>query len=218
VVEITGRPIRLIPSRFPPIQAFDDVASPDDLEAVMALEGWTNDRLVADRLDRLPRDQWVYGRPNASVVMASFLHPADGGSRFNGPDLGAWYAGRDLKTAVAEVAHHVRRDLHNTGKTAGVFEYREYRMTLGGDYEDIRGQQATKPELYHPTDYSRSQPHGENLRANQQPGILYDSVRLRGGENIACLQPSLVLDVAQADHWRLTISVDQPPVARKQMA
>ena len=39
----------------------------------MELAGWTYDRLVADQLDRLPKCQWVYGRPNASVIMATFL-------------------------------------------------------------------------------------------------------------------------------------------------
>ncbi|MHA6346433.1 hypothetical protein [Roseivivax sp. CAU 1761] len=43
--------IRLFPSRFPPINAFEDVASAEDLEAVMELEGWTNNCLAGPRLD-----------------------------------------------------------------------------------------------------------------------------------------------------------------------
>ncbi len=54
---------RLIPSRFPPVGAFDNVSSPDDLAAVMELEGWTNDRLVQARLNRLPRSRWLHIRP-----------------------------------------------------------------------------------------------------------------------------------------------------------
>ena len=53
------------------------------------LAGWTKDRLVADRLDRLPRSRSVHGRPNANIIMATFLHPAPEGMRFNGPVLGA---------------------------------------------------------------------------------------------------------------------------------
>jgi hypothetical protein len=74
---------RLIPSRFPPIGVFDTVATAADLRPVMELAGWTNDRLVAERIDRLPREEWVYGRPNASVVMAAFLHAVPAGMRFN---------------------------------------------------------------------------------------------------------------------------------------
>ena len=67
---------RLIPSRFPPIGLFDTVATAADLPAVMELVGWTNDRLVVERLNRLPQSAWVFGRPNSSVIMASFLHGA----------------------------------------------------------------------------------------------------------------------------------------------
>src|ERR1019366_7007699 len=73
---------RLIPSRFPPIGLFDTVATAADMAAAMALAGWTNDRLVAERVARLPREDWVHGRPNASIVMAAFLHVPPGGNRF----------------------------------------------------------------------------------------------------------------------------------------
>jgi len=79
---------RLIPSQFPPIGLFDTVATAADLSAVMELVGWTNDRLVAERIDRLPQSEWVYGTPNSSIVMAAFLHVAPRGMRFNGPELG----------------------------------------------------------------------------------------------------------------------------------
>ena len=62
---------RLIPSRFPPIGLFDTVSTAADLDAVMELAGWTNDRLVKERVARLPQDEWVYGRANASIVMAA---------------------------------------------------------------------------------------------------------------------------------------------------
>ena len=80
---------RLIPSQFPPIGLLDTVATAADLAAVMELVGWTNDRLVADRISRIPPTEWVSGVPNASIVMAAFLHVAPGGMRFNGPELGA---------------------------------------------------------------------------------------------------------------------------------
>ena len=48
---------RLIPSKFPPIGLFDTVATAADLTAVLELVGWTNDRLVADRIDRLPQSE-----------------------------------------------------------------------------------------------------------------------------------------------------------------
>ena len=58
---------RLIPSRFPPIGLFDTVTTTADLAAVMELVGWTNDRLVAERIHRLPESERVYGVANASA-------------------------------------------------------------------------------------------------------------------------------------------------------
>jgi len=130
---------RLVPSRFPPIGLFDTVATAADAAAVMELAGWTNDRLVAERIDRLPRDQWVYGRANASIVMASFLHVAPGGMRFNGPDLGAWYAAASIVTAAAEVGHHLRREAVARSVKGMRRTYRNYTAALIGDYRDIRG-------------------------------------------------------------------------------
>ena len=125
---------RLIPSQFPPIGLFDTVATGADLSSVMELVGWTNDRLVAERIDRLPRGEWVYGTPNSSIVMAAFLHVAPGGMRFNGPELGAWYAADDIRTAAAEVGHHLRREAAARNAATMSRTYRAYIATLLGDY------------------------------------------------------------------------------------
>jgi hypothetical protein len=196
---------RLIPSRFPPVGLFDTVATANDLHAVMELVGWTNDRLVGERIDRLPRDEWVYGRPNASVVMAAFLHVAPGGSRFNGPDLGAWYAAGDVRTSAAEVGHHLRREAvaRRLPKLSRV--YRSYAARLPGEHVDIRGMQASLPDLYRPDSYEGSQIFGEAMRTDGETGILYDSVRLRGGGNVVAFRPSMILDVTQSDHFEVTV-------------
>ncbi|MDK4735976.1 RES family NAD+ phosphorylase [Rhizobium sp. CNPSo 3490] len=196
---------RLIPSQFPPIGLFDTVARAADLEAVMELVGWTNDRLVADRIRRLPENEWVYGTPNASIVMAAFLHVAAGGMRFNGPDLGAWYAADNLKTAAAEVGHHLRREAVARGVATMARTYRSYSATLAGNYLDIRGEQALRPDIYDGTSYAASQVLGEQVRASGGAGILYDSVRLSGGVNVAAHRPRNIRDVVQADHFEITV-------------
>lgn len=68
LAEVPERTHRLIPSRFPPSDAFETVTRPEDLGPVLDLEGCTNDRLVAPRLRRVPKSEWVYGRANASVM------------------------------------------------------------------------------------------------------------------------------------------------------
>lgn len=210
---VSGRTYRLVPTRFPPVQTFDDVTSPEDLLAVMELEDWTNDRIVVQRLNRLPRDKWVYGRSCSSVVMAAFLHTAADGCRFNGPDIGAWYCSPEENTSLAEVAHHLRREAVNSGMPHIESQYCSYCATLTGQYVDIRGAQATHPSLYASADYSASQAFGEGLRAAEADGIVYDSLRRSGGVCIVAYQPPNVLDVVPGTIWRVRAYPDAPAQA-----
>ncbi|TMJ23909.1 MAG: RES domain-containing protein [Alphaproteobacteria bacterium] len=196
---------RLIASQFPPIGLFDTVATAADLAAVMELVGWTNDRLVADRIARLPESEWVYGVPNASIVMASFLHVAPGGMRFNGPELGAWYAADDIRTAAAEVGHHLRRESVARSLPAMTRTYRAYAATLLGDYLDIRGQQSTRAEVYASERYDASQKLGEEVRASGSAGLLYDSLRRRTGSNVVAHRPRNITDILQTDHFEISV-------------
>lgn len=195
---------RLIPSRFPPIDAFERVASPCDLEPVLELEGWTNDRLVAPRLRRLPKSEWVYGRANASVVMAAFLHGAPQGTRFAGPELGAWYASNTLETSVLEVVNGIRREVALSALEQKTEELREYTARLEGAFVDISG---TRPDLHDPdpASYPASQIFGRSVRAGAHDGIAYDSVRHTSGVNWVSYRPSRVHDVFQARHFRVVV-------------
>ncbi len=205
---------RLIPSRFPPIGLFDTVTAADDLEAVMELEGWTNDRLVAHRLARLPREEWVYGRPNSSIVMAAFLHAAPRGMRFNGPHLGAWYAALSERTAIAEVSHHLRREALACGWPEMRGTYRSYGARLTGRYADLRGLAGAWPDLYDPHCYDSAQAFGEAQRPLGR-GVIYDSLRHRGGTCVAALRPRAVQAVTQASHFDLIVPVTGAVIARR---
>ena len=197
---------RLIPSRFPPIGLFDTVATAADAQAVMELAGWTNDRLVADRLHRLPQAHWVYGRPNSSVIMASFLHTAPNGLRFNGPELGAWYASKEIETAAAEVGHHLRREAIARNVPGMSRTYRAYSAKLGGeDYRDIRGLQGDHPDLYRPDSYAAGRRFGEQVRSEGKDGIIFDSVRRRGGTNMVAFIPPQVTNVMQTEHFEISV-------------
>ena len=200
---------RLVPSRFPPIGLFDTVATAADAEAVMELAGWTNDRLVAERIDRLPPDQWVYGRPNSSIVMAAFLHVAPGGMRVNGPDLGAWYASAEIATAVAEVGHHLRREAVARRVPAMRRTYRNYSAALQGVYVDIRGGTTDLAAVLALDSYVASQAFAEPLRRDGHSGIIYRSIRRRGGSNVAVWKPVSVTDVVQAEHFEISVQADE---------
>ncbi|HEY0855078.1 MAG TPA: RES family NAD+ phosphorylase [Devosia sp.] len=205
---------RLIPSQYPPIGLFDTVATAADLEAVMELAGWTNDRLVPMRLHRLPQHEWVHGRTNSSIVLAAFLHVAPGGGRFNGPDLGAWYASAEIRTAAAEVAHHLRREAVARDVPGMKRVYRSYTARLAGEFRDVRGE----AELHDPASYEASQTFGEAERAAGRDGIVFDSVRHRGGVNAAAFRPSKILDVVQAEHFEISVEAAERRIEVRRLA
>lgn len=199
---------RLIPSRFPPIGLFDGLAAPADMAAAMELAGWTNDRLVAERVNRLPPESWPLGAANASVIMASFLHVPPGGMRFNGPLLGAWYAGDELKTSIAEVGHHLRRETIALGWASLSRDYRCYTADIDGLCLDLRKDAGRHGELLDPVSYAASQAFGEEARSAGEAGILFPSQRRLGGSNVAAYIPANVRRVTQAEHVRLTVFSD----------
>jgi RES domain-containing protein len=203
---------RIIPSRFPPISIFDTISTAADLEKTMELVGWTNDRLVADRLARLDKSEWVYGQPNSSIVMAAFLHIAPAGMRFNSSELGAWYAAGALNTAIAEVAHHLRREASAQYLKTKSRIYRAYTCTLAGSYLDIRGEQATRADVYDAESYVASQKLGEEIRNSGGAGIIFDSVRHKGGISTVAHRPHNISNIVQTDHFRITVQVDSQTI------
>jgi RES domain-containing protein len=209
---------RLIPSRFPPIGLFDTVATAADLDAAMELAGWTNDRLVAERAARLPREDWVHGRANASIVMAAFLHVPPGGNRFNASDLGAWYAAAALPTAAAEVAHHLRREAVATAQPTLRRQFRCYQARLTGRFADIRGERAQSPEIHDPASYAASQIFGETIRSTASAGVVWDSLRHLGGTCVVSFRPRMILDILQTDHLEITVSAHQPRIEVRRLA
>jgi hypothetical protein len=208
---------RLIASRYPSAGILDRVASPGDLDAIFELEGWTNDRISAELgiLTRVPRDEWVVGAPMASVVMAAFCHPRPGGGRFNDETRGAWYASFTLATAHAEVAYHRGRELAEVGVTDARLELREYVAEFTGDFVDIRGPGRTRAALYHPDRYDASQKFARALMAERANGIVYDSVRHRGGTCLVAFRPALVRNVRVGAHFEYRWSGGAAPAIHR---
>ena len=61
---------RLVPSHFPPINLFEEVASPAELDIVFALESLTNDRLrqQAGDLALVPLEDRISGPGSLSLI------------------------------------------------------------------------------------------------------------------------------------------------------
>lgn len=184
----------------------------------MLLEQLTNDRVTAeaDRLSLLPQEDWVVGQQGASMAMAAFLHPAPGGGRFNADRLGAWYCAEDIDTAIDEtVHHHVRRLAHSAEGFHTRIQMRELLSTPAAEFHDIRGEQASRADLYALDDYSASQAFGEELRASGSNGLLYDSVRRAGGRNLVVFRPRLLPPIVQGDHYEYVWTGNPEPQIAK---
>jgi hypothetical protein len=136
----------------------------------------------------------------ASVVMAAFCHPKPSGTRFAGPQRGAWYSGRRIETAIAESVFHRTRELQEIGVTDARVEMRLYRADFRSTFHDLRGHAAFAPAL-NPDSYAASQELAARLLAAGSHGIVYPSVRHRGGECVACFRPPLVANVRAAVHY-----------------
>ncbi|MDX1381561.1 MAG: RES family NAD+ phosphorylase [Xanthomonadales bacterium] len=197
-----GRHHRIIPSRFPPVSAFEDTADPADLDAVFETEALTNDRLrdQAGALNLVPPDQRVSG-PGSTVVMAAFTHIGRAG-RFNEPDFGAYYASESSATAIAETRFHRARFMALTDEAPARLEMREYvGAPTQSSFVDLRGgahEDLLDPD---PEGYARPQAVARQWREQGEHGVLYPSVRRAEGECLAAFRPDAVGLPRQAAHY-----------------
>lgn len=195
----------------------DVIASPEDLPYIFELESWTNDRISAEFgiLHRIPQDEWITGRRMASVVMAAFCHPRPMGGRFNGAERGAWYAGKDLDTAHAEVVYHRTAELSEVGVFETRVQMRLYLANFDAQFHDVRGPNAAFAPLHDPVNYSSSQALGRELLESGSNGVVYRSVRRAGSECLACFRPRLVRNVRAGAHFEYRWEGTRTPAVRR---
>src|SRR5699024_7156076 len=128
LTSVSGRQYRIISSRFPPIELFEGLVTPERMGALFELEALTNDRLrqQAGQLHLVkPADR--ISAPGASVIMAAFTHVStQRQSRFSDGSYGVYYAGRSLDTAIRETRYHRERFLAATHEAPGEIDMRSY--------------------------------------------------------------------------------------------
>jgi hypothetical protein len=212
---------RLVASRYPTVGLFDRVSTPEDVDAIIELEGWTNDRLNVElgTLSVLPRDEWVTGRPMASVVMAAYCHPSPGGGRFNSPDRGAWYSARTVETALAESVYHRTEELQEIGGFETRVQMRVYLADFSARFHDLRGRRGQRPAewaaMYDSSDYTAPQALARTLLDSGSNGVVYRSVRDADGECLACFRPRLVRNVRAGGHYEFRWEGRPEPQVRR---
>ncbi len=169
----------------------------DELSALFELEGATNERLLGEAglLPEITVLELVFGVSYSHVVNAAFTHAHPLGSRFNGPDRGAWYAGFALETAGVEVAFHKSEEFREINwQEKETFLYADFLADFRGEFHDIRGD----PQFAKCLDansYTASQELAHELLGTGSAGVVYPSVRHSGGTCIACFRPAVVNNV-----------------------
>lgn len=193
--------VRIIPSRFPPIDLFERVAMPADLDSVHAIESLTNSR-VRDENGDMPlvaSDDRASG-PGSTWIMAPFTHVYGPGGRFSTREFGAFYAAKTLATAVAETRYHRGQFLRATRQPPMEIGMRVLHTNLAARLHDVREAGEPYPELYRSSDYTAPQMLATRLRAQGSHGVVYDSVRHGGGQCVAVFRPRVLSNCRQAEH------------------
>ncbi len=195
------RAIRIIPSRYPPVDLFERVSDPAEFDALYAVESLTNPRLrdAVGEIRLVRPEERVHGA-GSSYVMAPFTHLNPEGGRFNDATFGALYAAHDRATAVAETRHHRALFLARTREPAIELDMRVLEMRLDARLHDLRGRREQLPRIHSPDDYRPGQRLGGRLRVGGSWGIAFDSVRREDGECFAVYRPRAVSGCRQAEH------------------
>ncbi len=202
---------RLIPAKYGTRSVLEKLPLPEQVIADLTeLDAATNERKIAERSGNpaIGPHELLYGVPNAHIVNAAFCHPGPHGGRFNSPRRGAWYAGVEVQTSIQEVAYHKRRFLKE-GRIAGrhTFEYAEFLADFSGDFHALDGQEqhdCLQPEPV-PQCYGPSQSLAEALLYAGSNGIVYPSVRKKGGACIACFRPALIFHPRRGRGFRIKL-------------
>lgn len=193
---------RLIPSAYDEETVLNRLTrDAAELNALFELEGATNERLEGEAglLPGITVRELVFGVSYSHIVNAAFTHAKPGGSRFNGPERGAWYAGFSLETAGIEVAFHKSEELREINwQEKEIFLYVDFLADFRGEFHDLRGD-SRFVECLDANSYMASQKLSRELLDRGSAGVVYPSVRHPSGTCIACFRPVLVNNVRKGD-------------------
>ena len=200
--------VRIVRSRFPPIDLFEDIADPADWPLLLSAEQKTNPRLMESigNLDLVPAVRRV-GGPGATWLMGPFVHvSADSPSRFSRGRFGVLYVGREFETALLETVHHHARFMARTKEPAGwTSQFQEIVLDIDGHLHDLRGNESGYAAAFDPNDYDEAQALGEQLRNTASEGLVHPSVRNPGGGCAGLFYPDLASNPRQRRyldyHW-----------------
>lgn len=214
-LEAIERTVRLVTTARLRESVLLDLVDESELDALSEIEGATSMRRIAQArgAGEVQSHELVYGVPHAHFINACFAYakPREP-NRFNGADRGAWYAGFDVETSLAEVEFHLTEMLAAAGDFNATVDYAEMFASFAGEFLDLRAHpahQSLNPEKA--IGYPAGNALTEATRARGLNGIIYPSVRRPGGTCLVALFPHAVQSVTQGDVYRLVWNGEPEP-------
>jgi RES domain-containing protein len=215
---------RLIPSKYSARRTELAELADNDAEVrdLIELDGATDTRLLGEEglLAGIGVHELLYGVAYSEIVNAAFTHAAPRGGRFNCNLRGAWYAGLERETSIAEVAFHKLEQLREVDwPHEEISTCDDYLADFSARFHDLRGG-ATRfarflrpgplPECYQP-----SQQLAAGLLEHGANGIVYPTVRRAGGTCVACFRPVLVYHVRRNARFQFRLHARQEFTANR---
>lgn len=192
---------RVIATRLPSVHVFDNIAPRNDWDDLERLANLTSPRVQQSGTG------WGMFKPEdcasgagASLVMAPFAYLNPDGSRFTDGTYGAYYAARNLQTAIRETVYHTENFARDARMAAITFQKQVLVAQISGSFHDLR-KSVPNQKILSATSYAASQLFARKVREDEKSkGIVYPSVRSAGGECIAVFLPRLISDCRRAQY------------------
>ena len=205
---------RLIPTKYTGESVLKNLRLPEQvLTDLGEVDAATNQRKIAElgENSEIGPHELLFGVPEAHIVNAAFTHSGPLGGRFHSGNRGAWYAGVEIETSIAEVSFHKSRFLREARiRGAYVFDYADFLADFSGTFHRI---ELGKRDKYLqpapiPQCYVASQALARTLLLAGSGGVVYPSVRHPSGTCIACFRPALVFHPRLDQRYRITLDAE----------
>ena len=195
---------RLINSKFPPINLFDDIADADEFAALYEIQKITNPRIknnVGD-LNLLPHKEIPYDIPGCGWAIAPFTHIRPEGSRFSSGEYGIYYSAENIETAIKETIHHQSQYFKKvSGLKYDRIVMRTLYATFSAELVNIADPRVDDQGWYDKDSYKTSQQLGEKVKKECSQGIWYGSVRNKYANCYALFTPKCINRIVQGAYY-----------------
>lgn len=187
---------RIIPSRYPPVHLYREVAPADDWELLQQTSMRTNNRLVEETYPGgLIRSEDRISKSSSHYIIGPLSRPNPQGSRFADDTFGVLYSGLDFETTQAEVIVQREAFLRATVQKPQRIDMRVVNIDLEGDLHDLRDADPSTLK-----DLAQTRALGRKLRGEGSYGVVFESLLRPGGNCIAVFRPPVLSNCRQERH------------------